>query len=135
MESPLDMLRSLYEEWSRGDYSREVFDSETVSRSFGWVDMDADIRGADRIREVMRDWMGAWEDPVVIETDEFVESGDRILVLIRWRGRGKGSGVEMESEGAHLWTFRDGRAARYDVYRDRDEARAALGRADPGGDA
>jgi ketosteroid isomerase-like protein len=32
----------------------------------------------------------------------------------------------MEATGAHLWTFRNGLAVRYEVYRDRDEARAAL---------
>ena len=35
-----------------------------------------------------------------------IESGDRVLALVRWKGHGKGSGVEMDSRGAHLWTFR-----------------------------
>jgi ketosteroid isomerase-like protein len=76
--------------------------------------------------EVMRDWLSAWERPLVIEAEEYIQSGDRILALVRWTGRGKGSGAEMEAEGAHLWTFRDGLVTRYEVYRDRDEARAAL---------
>jgi len=46
--------------------------------------------------------------------------------LVRWNGRGKGSGLEIEATGAHLWTFRDGLAVRFDVYRDREEAGAAL---------
>ena len=33
----------------------------------------------------------------------------------------------MEASGAHLWTFRDGLVVHFDVYRDRDEARTALG--------
>jgi ketosteroid isomerase-like protein len=74
----------------------------------------------------MRGWLGAWERPLTIDAEEVIESGDRILVLIRWKGRGKGSGVEMEAEGAHLWTFRDGLVVKYEVYRDRHEARAAL---------
>jgi ketosteroid isomerase-like protein len=131
----LDKLRSLYEEWARGDFSRDVFDDQTVSRMIGWVDLDAEVRGADRILAGMRDWLSAWEKPLRLEADEFIKSGDRILVLVRWRGRGKGSGVGMEAEGAHLWTFRDGRVVSWDVYRDRDEARAALGGADPGGAA
>jgi ketosteroid isomerase-like protein len=76
--------------------------------------------------EVMRDWLGAWERPITIQADEFVPAGDRILVLVRWSGRGKGSGAEIEAEGAHLWTFRDGLVVHYGVYRDRDEARAVL---------
>jgi len=135
MDSPLERLEVLYEEWGRGDFSREIFDAETVHGGFGWVDMEQEIRGAEQIRDAMRGWMSAWEDPVAVEADDFIEAGDRILVLIRWRGRGKGSGVEMESEGAHLWTFRDGRVARFDVYRDREQAQAAVAREDPDGEA
>jgi ketosteroid isomerase-like protein len=58
---------------------------------------------------------------------EYIQSGDRILVLIHRRGRGKGSGAQIEGRGAHLWTFREGLAVRFDTYRDRDQARAALG--------
>ena len=72
-------------------------------------------------------WLSAWERPLVIEVDELIPRGDRILAMVRWRGRGKGSGVKMEAGGAHLWTFRDGLVVRFDVYRDREEARAALG--------
>jgi pimeloyl-ACP methyl ester carboxylesterase len=43
----------------------------------------------------MRDWLGAWERPITIEADEFISSGDRILVLVRWSGRGKESGAQM----------------------------------------
>ena len=75
---------------------------------------------------VMRDWLGAWERPITIEADEFISSGDRILVLVRWSGRGKESGAQIEGEGAHLWTFRDGLVVHYGVYRDRGEARVAL---------
>jgi hypothetical protein len=32
----------------------------------------------------------------------------------------------MEASGGHVWTFRDGLAVRWEVYRDRDEARAVL---------
>jgi hypothetical protein len=46
--------------------------------------------------------------------------------MVRWKGHGKGSGVEMEAAGAHLWTFRDRLVVQYEVYRDREEARAAL---------
>jgi ketosteroid isomerase-like protein len=75
----------------------------------------------------MRDWLSAWERSLTIEAEELIQSGERILALGRWRGRGKGSGAEMEAIGAHLWTFRDGLVVHYGVYRDRDEARAALG--------
>jgi ketosteroid isomerase-like protein len=124
----LETLRAAYREWARGDFSRDDFiDPEFESRSFGvgpdWI---GEIKGREHVAAEMANWLAAWERPLVIEAEEFSQSGDRILVLVRWKGRGRGSGIEMEAEGAHLWTFRDGLAIRFDVYRDREEARAAL---------
>ena len=83
--------------------------------------------GRDAVAAALAGWLSAWEHPLRIEADQFIESGDRILALVRWKGRGKESGVGMEADGAHLWTFRDGLVVRFEVYRDRDEAQAALG--------
>ena len=126
MPEQLEKLEELYEEWSRGDYSRsDLFAPEIKMKSFGM----AESIGADSYDEfvdVMRGWLGAWERPLTVSAEKFIESGDRILVLIAWLGRGKGSGVQIEGQGAHLWKFREGLAVCCGVYRDRDEARAAL---------
>jgi ketosteroid isomerase-like protein len=122
----LDRLKQLYEEWARGDYSEsEIFDPEMKMETFG---MGEPMRAEtyDEFVEAMRQWLSAWERPITIKAEEFVESGDRILVMITWIGRGRGSGAQIESPGAHLWTFRDGRVVHYGVYRDREQARAAL---------
>jgi ketosteroid isomerase-like protein len=126
--SDLEKLRALYEEWARGDFSRQdIWDESAAMDTFG---MGEPMRasGRDDIAATLADWLSAWELPLRIEADDFIQSGDRILALVRWKGRGKGSGVEMEASGAHLWTFRGGLVSRFDVYRDRDEARAALDR-------
>jgi ketosteroid isomerase-like protein len=122
----LDKLKQLYAEWGRGDYSRsEIFDPEMVMETFGLAEpMRAD--GYEEFVDEMRGWLGAWDRPLTIEAEEFIESGDRILALVTWKGRGRGSGAEMEASGGHLWTFRDGLVVHYGVYRDRDEARRAL---------
>jgi ketosteroid isomerase-like protein len=121
-----EQLTTLYEEWSRGDYSRsDIFDPEIEMETIGMAE-PAHTKGYDEFVDFMRGWLSAWGRPLTIEAEEMIESGERILVLIRWKGRGKGSGVEMEAPGAHLWTFRDGRVVHYLVFRDRDEARAEL---------
>lgn len=126
MSEPLEKLKTLYEEWARGDYSRsDIFDPRMKMETFGMGEpMRAD--SYEGFVEAMRAWLSAWERPITIEAEEFIESGDRVLVLITWIGRGRGSGAQVESPGAHLWTFRDGLVVDYGVYRDRDEARAAL---------
>jgi ketosteroid isomerase-like protein len=125
-ESDLGKLKQLYEEWGQGDYSRsDIFDQRMVMETFGLAEpMHAD--SFEEFVDEMRKWLGAWGRPLTIDADEMVESGDRILVLIRWKGHGRGSGVAVEAAGAHLWTLRDGLVVRFEVYRDRDEARAAL---------
>ncbi len=125
--SDLEKLQTLYEEWAVGDFSRlDLWDESAEMDTFG---MGEPMRasGRDDVAATLAGWLSAWELPLRIEADQFIESGDRILALVRWKGRGKGSGVEMEASGAHLWTFRDGLVVRFDVYRDRDEARTALG--------
>jgi ketosteroid isomerase-like protein len=42
------------------------------------------------------------------------------------RARGKGSGVPLAIRTAHIWTLRDGKLARNELYREPDEALDAL---------
>jgi ketosteroid isomerase-like protein len=123
---PLEKLETLYEEWARGDYSQsDIFDPNMKIESFGMGE-PLEAESYEGFVRVMRKWLEAWERPITILAEEFIPAGDRILVLVRWSGRGKGSGAQIEAEGAHLWTFRDGLVVHYGVYRDRDAARAAL---------
>lgn len=66
-------------------------------------------------------------EDLVIEAGNVTERGDRLMVATRVSGRGKGSGVAIEAKIFHVWTLRDGLAARLEVFSDEDQARAALG--------
>jgi ketosteroid isomerase-like protein len=121
-----EKLRTLYDEWAAGDFSRsDIFDPAVELESFGMGER-LTAGGIDELITSMAHWLSAWDRPLRLEAEELIGSGDRILALVRWRGRGKGSGIEMDAEGAHMWTFRDGLVIRFEVYRDRDEARGAL---------
>ncbi|HKH22032.1 MAG TPA: nuclear transport factor 2 family protein [Solirubrobacterales bacterium] len=124
----LERLRQLYARWSKGDFTySEILDPEIKSESFGvWPEGQGKTENRRELAAAIGRWLSAWQRPLTIDAEEFVQRGDRILVLVRWNGRGKGSGLEIEATGAHLWTFRDGLAVRFDVYRDREEAGAAL---------
>lgn len=116
----------MYAEWARGDFSRsDLFDPAMTMEWFGMAEIGR-AEGYEEVVAGMRDWLGVWERGLAVAADEFIGSGDRILVLIRWKGKGKGSGVEMEASGAHLWSFRDGLAVDLVVYRNREEAREAF---------
>jgi uncharacterized protein len=126
-----EQLERLYEEYARGDMTRgDIFDPEIESMSFGMMlePQGRPWRGIDQLRAGMRDWMSTWEKPATLHAERIEEEGDRFCVFVRWAGRGRESGTPFEAEGAHLWEFRDGKAVRFDVYRNRDEAMAAFRR-------
>ena len=52
---------------------------------------------------------------------------DRVVAFVRVCGTGKESGIPVEARIAHVFTFKDGLAARVQSYEDRDEALRAAG--------
>ena len=82
--------------------------------------------GADSVIEFFREWIEPWEK---LDIDwELEEAGpDAALAIIEMRGQGRVSGVPAEMRVFQLWTFRDGRAVRMEMFTDIDEARRAAG--------
>jgi ketosteroid isomerase-like protein len=60
------------------------------------------------------------------EADEIIDAGeDEVLVLGRIFAKARATGMPLYGEFGHIWTVRDGRAARVEAHRDHDEARKA----------
>jgi ketosteroid isomerase-like protein len=97
---------------------------------FEWVVPDhpegALRHGADGAIEFFREWVEPWED---LDIDWRIEpaGSDAALAIIDMRGRGRASGVPAEMRFFQLWTFRDGRVVRMEMFSDVDEARRAAG--------
>jgi ketosteroid isomerase-like protein len=124
----LDLVRSIYADWERGDFSS----AEWVDPEFEYTFADGPHPGTwiGRMPKGFRDWTSAWED-YRPEAEEYRElDAERVLVLYRNSGRGKGSGIELsqvQARGAMVFHIRDGRVTRFVVYFDRDRALADLG--------
>ena len=58
---------------------------------------------------------------------DVTDLGDRILAIGKIRVRGKGGGVEIEQQSAIVVTYRDGKIVRFEDFRDKEKALAALG--------
>jgi ketosteroid isomerase-like protein len=109
-------------------YNRRDFDTaiENFDPKVDWVlpahqDFDS-CRGP---QQIIRFWEGIDEtfDELRLDPQEFVDSGDRVAVRLRYFGRGKGSGVEIETEMYHqVTTFRDGLIVRFDYVTSWQEA-------------
>ena len=96
-----------------------------MSNFHGWPEQQV-YEGADGARTFLREWTDAWED-WELEIDALHDAGDRVVALMRQRGRSKANGMPVEMSFAQVWTLRDGKQARMDMYSDRDEALEAAG--------
>jgi ketosteroid isomerase-like protein len=64
---------------------------------------------------------------VVIEPQEFFERGDQIVVFALVRSRPRGSNAVVENRIGHVWTMRDGKAVRLQIFPEREKALEAAG--------
>ena len=67
------------------------------------------------VRRQQEAFTDAWES-FRIEPERFEQAGDQLVVVVRFWGRGKASGAEVEARLAHVWTLRDGKAIRFEIY-------------------
>jgi ketosteroid isomerase-like protein len=130
MSSNLDLVRSIFAAWERGDYTKAdwahpeiefvLADGPDTGRWIGRVGMWEGWRGR----------LGPFEDHRT-EVDEFREvDDDRVLVLAHAVARGKASGVDVRTTpglGASVFHVHDGRVTKLLVSWDRDRALADLG--------
>jgi ketosteroid isomerase-like protein len=126
----LDLVRSIYAAWERGDFSSiEWAHPEVEFVALGGPDPER-CTGVAAMAERWREWISAWED-YRSEADEYRElGGDRVLVFMRHGGRGKSSGLDIEQlprPGANVFEIRDCKVIRLTLYWDRDRALADLG--------
>lgn len=130
----MEIVRSIYEAWERGDYSSSDWADPAMEWSFA-VDGPSPSGGIG-VRGMARDWaalISAWEN-VHHEVDEYVDLGDgRVLVLQHLCGRGKASGMELrqigmqDMPGAVVLTVSGGKVTRLVGYFHKERALADLG--------
>jgi ketosteroid isomerase-like protein len=96
-----------------------------MSNFHGWPEQQV-YEGADGARAFLSDWMEAWDD-WELEVEALLDAGDRVLVFVHQRATSKAAGMPVEMSLAQVYTLRDGKQARMDMYSDRDEALAAAG--------
>jgi ketosteroid isomerase-like protein len=134
MSENLDLVRSIFAPWDRGDY-----------RSNEWADADIEFVIADgpepghwsglvEMATGWRNFLSTWEVGYRAVTDEYRElDGERVLVTNSYSGRGKTSGMDVGqigAKGATLLHVRAGKVTRLVLYWDRENALADLGLAE-----
>jgi ketosteroid isomerase-like protein len=107
----VEVVRSIYERWDRGDPALDLFHPD-IEWSTPHPDA-AGIRGRDAVAAFIRTYAGTFRD-YRIWLHEIRDLGDhRVQVRFSERGRGKGSGVDTGLSAEGVWTIRDGQAVAF----------------------
>jgi ketosteroid isomerase-like protein len=94
--------------------------------NLGWPDHQQVYIGDEGAMQFMTEWADAWDD-WEMEAEDFIDAGERVVVILTQRGRSKTTGVPVEMRFAQVWTLRDGQGIRMQLYASVDEALEAVG--------
>ena len=130
-----DLARQGYEVLNRGDVDRFV--TEFVHPDYEFhtgvsVPSVPSVVDRDGLRDWIKQWyQDPWQGQLQMDVERIQELDDgRVLALLTLRARGRGSGAPVDSEYAHILTFRDGLCLRVDGFPTWKRALAAAGLAE-----
>ena len=86
-----------------------------------------EVVGREAVAEAFGDWFRQFGRGYQIEVDELHDLGDRVLVVATDQGRGRTSGVPVAIQASYLYTLRERRISRMEIWDDRDAALEAAG--------
>jgi ketosteroid isomerase-like protein len=134
MSRNLDLVRSIYADWGRGDFSSAEWAHPEIEFAFADGPEPGRWTGRKEMAERYGDWLSAWKDFRAEPEEYIIVDSERILVLVHNSGRGRTSGLELEQRSvANFFEIRGGRVTRLVLFWDRERALADAGVAPDGG--
>jgi ketosteroid isomerase-like protein len=133
----VEIVRSLFEEFNRGDYAAAVDFLHPEANVYpGVAGLDPPgagssdhLSGRDEVRGFFEDLGETW-DAVTVEFAELIEAVDGTVVSVElWRTRGR-DGIEIITPITDVYTLRNGAIVRVDGFLDKADALEAFGLAE-----
>ena len=125
----VEIVRDGFEQFvAKGDVVEDLITDDFVwdmSNFHGWPEQQV-YEGVEGTRAFLTGWLEAWDD-WQLEVEDLRDAGDKVVALVHQRGTSKAAGMPVEMSFAQIFTIRDGKQSRMDMYSDRDEALAAVG--------
>jgi ketosteroid isomerase-like protein len=104
--------------WDLTDTYVEVYDDDIMDGE--------NYRGRAGVERWLADWSTAWSE-FSMEPEEFIDAGDRVVIVLHMRAKGRSSGVILERQDALVHELCDGKIVRLDYYNNRAQALKAVG--------
>jgi uncharacterized protein len=129
--SNTDTLRDGYEAFGRGDLDAAT---QNFADDIRWENPEAPVipnngvtEGKEQVKQLFAELGNYWES-FSITPDEFIESGDTVVVLSHSESKGKDTGKEVKLPWVHVWRFANGKVTDVQALTDTALAADALGR-------
>jgi len=136
MSANLDLVRSIFADWERGDFSDASWAHPKIEFAFVDGPEPGHWHGIEQMDAAWHDWLGGFVS-FRSEAHECRElDHGRVLALTTFIGRGRASGVDlgqMTTEQAATFQIREGKVTRLGLYWDRNRALGDLGLAPEAG--
>jgi ketosteroid isomerase-like protein len=127
MSENLDLLRSIFAAWERGDFASGIAPlAADIRYSAAQPEGQAIASGRVEMARFLRDFLASW-DRYWIELHDLQEvAPERFLASATQCGRGKDSGAETSMPAFIAIAFRDGEIAQLEFFYDHAGAASAL---------
>jgi ketosteroid isomerase-like protein len=126
----VDLVRSIYADWERGDFSRAEWADPDMEFVFADGPEPVRGRGAAAMWGAWRDVLSAWREYRAV-AEEYRELDDgSIVALTAFHARGRASEIEVRqvlARGASVMWVDGGKVTKLVLYYSRDRALADLG--------
>jgi len=127
-ESNRELVRSAYVAFNRGDIPAVL---DRMDEDVRWQEMEGLPHGGinrgpeavvENVFQTIQEEWEVWQ----ANPDEFIESGDTIVVLGQYIARCRATETDVQSPFAHVWRLRQGRIQSFRQYTDTAVIRAAM---------
>ena len=122
------VVRRYIEDFNRRDFASLIADTDPAVELSEWPEAPGaqTYHGPDGLRQAFEKWFESWEW-MHLDIAEIIDAGSHVLVGLNQRARGSGSGVEVEITSHNVYTFRDGKVTRVQLFIDSVPALEAAG--------
>ena len=103
-EENVETIRRGYTQWTAAGEIRAHPDLVWDVTNLGWPEQQI-YDGPAGAMQFMAEWADAW-DNWEMEAEEYIDAGERVVVIVNQRGRWKATGIPVEMRFGQVWTLR-----------------------------
>ena len=118
----VQVIQGLYEAFGRGDVPAVLGRMDegvewNEAENFIYADGNPYVGPQAVLEGVFARFGSEWEG-FTVTPEEWLDAGERIVVLGTYSGRHKSTGKQVRAQFAHIWSVREGRVVRFQQYTD-----------------